>query len=459
MKSMTTLHLVKLGLVLVLLALSIGAIVADIQAQMTPGYRFEKEILLLVLSGDNTEAIDKLRPALKARWTDRFNIVEMEATKATLIQVGREVDADKAVLIEVQNIQTWKEKDKWHAVIPVNMSFADVDQNEFVYSELRNAIGKSTESKKDAMNLSLSALDLVAETISKRFSEKFSLEARIIDRTEDLVTFDIGRNAGLKRGTRFDVFFNNKRLGLIEVIEVQEKSAKAKILRGGSKIKVGASIKEKFYTSDYWGVSITHSFLPAKGGPGWRYERATGRSVEHIDGAILNFCEVTFGSIFKKGAGGIGIGFGLFSCSDLLDGWQSELKLTTDSEIVPELLYYFIGGGIGFGCTDLQWARGGTDYYNEFIKNSDRGKEDDWFGLFEVFTGLKLTFASRFDIFGEIGYMHYWSEGKVELVEDRNDDGDADDEGEAFKFPSEWLRYKDLSLGGLKTTIGLAVHF
>lgn len=432
MKLLTTLHLVKLVLVLVLLVLSVGTIVADIQAQMTPGYRFKRETLLIALSG-NTEAINRLRPALKTMWTDRFSIVEREATQSTLIQVGREVNATKGVLVDVTHFNSSfdRETKDWHTSIQAQVYLVDIERAEFLYSGTMTEstpVFASDDTEGQAM---MGALNRLVKTISRHFSETSPLRARIMDRKGNLVTFDMGSAAGIGRGTRFDVLSNGSKVGLIEVVRVTNRNSTAKILRGGSRIKVGTSVKERAY-QPRWGISVTRSFLPAKGEAreGWE---------EPIDGATpYHFSVVWEEAANKRWIWQYSLGVSTLKLSESWEGVHVDFRASRSHEvIISEVLYYSIGGAIGFGKTSRsKWVKEGTHY-----------EGGDFFLMLDIFTGLSFRLGF-IQISGDIGYIHFGGVGEESFEEEGGP-----------SLSSEEFMYKDLSVGGFRTSVGFAVLF
>jgi hypothetical protein len=419
----------------------------NLQAQIKPSYLQEKERIIIFCYG--SQKADWIAKKIESELEGKFDIIEKTKVEEilkrnrlqwkdlqsiqTFIKIGRETAADKGILVATE--EGHKNGEYWWRI----------SRYEFYNIKSGSCIRSMASPTMD--------MDEVISDIR----EITSWEARIIAKEKDNVTFDIGSESGVREGRRFDVFIDNEKVGLIEVNEVQDKFSNAKIKRGSSKIKVGASVKEKIYTS-LWGISISQSFFPIKAIVNEEYERVTGERTQRINsGSVIHLGYYKICTDGLSPNGGVGaLELGLMSIGDK-HPIQICLNGFANKEVVAELLDIYIGlGGFIVPTITQNWAVEGNLYSGD-IQLGNHGTCDAVGLGFQMFGGLILHPYPHLNIFGDLCYISChpkeWS-----MWKDLNDNGNVD-EGEEFRINPEWRQYEDIKIGGLSTRIGISLWF
>ncbi|MBN1350508.1 hypothetical protein JXJ21_13920 [candidate division KSB1 bacterium] len=316
----------------------------------------------------------------------------------------------------------------------------------------------------------------------RELKEKVALEASIVKKSWGEVVINLGQDVGLKKGTTFKVlevgeeFVDSEtgesygraevQRGIIYVTSVQDRFARAKILKGRYIIKEGMALREMNRWMSGFRLGLTYTIAPITAEANnikltrtvdHKYIDKTEVTVDYTGKSDLDVASIVkinlgYYDIVNDNAADFSVGFA--HLNEDLSALIFDLSLSHHFGILPEFLYVYPGVGLGFGIA-MQTPESGV------LSKLSKGNDNDLSSAaFEWFAqiGVRLNLG-KFNIFGEADYMGMtFNKWKYDVKTGEEDD-EGNDETESIQLDNELVPYPKVSFGGPDFRIGLSYSF
>ncbi len=412
--------------------------------------------------------------------------------EATAAQVGSITGVEMVIVggitaYSVDRVKTTDGSARYRAGITLGVRFVDTES-----AQIRKATEISTRAThSSSRKAQAKAQDKAVTKIVDEIRFLFPLCATVARVEGKTVYITLGANMGLKPGMRFKTVDEGREIrdpttgdvlgvekvetGIIKIVSVDEKFAKAQVLKDKRDIAVGDQVIEMRATTRI-GITAGYSTIGLTGnaysveetihygtiaGPESTVVKLNGTPLpplSHWVHVALDISEIQNTNLATR------LGLSFLPAAGDLRAWLIDWAVSWNFPLIVDRLWIPLGAGASFGQLSYDFP-----YGNEFESryggcDIEKADADDrlssWtFGM-NAFTGLRLRIAKHFGAYLNGGYRFHFTSSTWE-IEYRT--GETDDTGqektERFEVEKRFRPYDDVALRGVDVRVGVTVGF